>query len=846
MRHARTLLAAASALALVSPTLTARADTTAQSLPFSQNWSTTTQITTTGSTAAQWTGVPGVTGYLGDLAGTTSGVDPQTLTGDTLGTAFDVIANQSNPTTLSTGGVAEFDGIANPTIALNGSGTADAPHILIVLNTTGQTSVRVRYNVRDLDGSADNAAQQVALMYRVGSTGAFTNLTGGYVADATTGGAATQVTPIDVTLPAAADNQTVVQLRIVTTNAAGADEWVGIDDISITGTPSTSWECGNGIVESAGEEGCDDGNTMDGDCCSSFCQVEDAGTLCREAVDFECDVAEFCDGESPVCPADALEPDGTLCGFPKGGPPIASCDAQDTCEAGFCVNQVEPAGTPCRSAAGVCDLAEVCDGSSDVCPSDGLAGPSVVCRAAAGPCDAEERCSGSATTCPGNTFLPGSTVCRASAGSCDSTEFCTGSTAMCPTDSVLPLGTACRASTGACDPAESCNGFATCPADRTAADGTACADGTVCNGAETCMMGSCRPGTALSCDDRNACTADACAEPGGCENTAIAGCCNVDRDCADDGDVCTAERCSGTGGMCERLPVTGCCTADSDCTGGTACTMVSCNLATNRCESAPVPSCCTSDADCTDGLACTSDSCNRTTGVCSNSAIADCCAGDGDCDDGDACSTDSCTIGAGGAGTCTASPILGCCLGDSDCMDEDGSACTTPSCNTTTERCIETLVRCDDMDECTSDTCEVDGSCSHTPVSCDDMDDCTADACSAGACEHTPIDGCGMMPDAGMMMDMDAGMPMPDAALPDAGLSNDAALTRIDAPVDTGPLEVIDTGIGTGDGGPIELMDTSGCDRCAATPDRSTRGLWLALGVLGLVLARTRTRRRVR
>src|SRR5690606_31035660 len=87
----------------------------------------------------------------------------------------------------------------------------------------------------DLDGSADNAVQQVALQYRVGGTGDFTNVPGAFVADATTGPSqATQVTPVSVTLPAAVDNQALVELRIMTTNATGNDEWVGIDDIRVT------------------------------------------------------------------------------------------------------------------------------------------------------------------------------------------------------------------------------------------------------------------------------------------------------------------------------------------------------------------------------------------------------------------------------------------------------------------------------------------------------------------------------------------------------------------------------------------------------------------------------------
>ena len=216
------------------------ADNTAQTLPFSQNWATTTLITTSDS----WSGVPGIEGYfLRNDGVSTTAVDPQTILGDTFGAGtttveLDVNANQTNPNTFTTGGVAEFDTLANPTVALQGSGTADAPFILIYLNTTGQQNINVAYNLRDVDGSADNAAQPVALQFRVGSSGAFTNLPAGFVADATTGPSlATLVTPVSVTLPAAADNQPLVQVRVITTNAAGSDEWVGVDDINITGAP---------------------------------------------------------------------------------------------------------------------------------------------------------------------------------------------------------------------------------------------------------------------------------------------------------------------------------------------------------------------------------------------------------------------------------------------------------------------------------------------------------------------------------------------------------------------------------------------------------------------------------
>jgi len=199
-------------------------------LPFSQNWSDNGLI----ATADDWSGVPSIMGYLGDYSASTPvDVDPQTLLSDYPSVAVDVIANLVSVAN-TTGGVAEFH-LANPTIAMQGSGTADAPFIKIFLDKTGVNNIRVAYNVRDIDSTTDNAVQQVALHYRVGSSGNFTNLPDGYIADATTGPSlATLVTLVSLVLPAAAENQSLVELRIMTTNASGNDEWVGIDDISIT------------------------------------------------------------------------------------------------------------------------------------------------------------------------------------------------------------------------------------------------------------------------------------------------------------------------------------------------------------------------------------------------------------------------------------------------------------------------------------------------------------------------------------------------------------------------------------------------------------------------------------
>lgn len=221
----------------------ALANTTPQVLPFSQDWTNIGLITV----SDDWSGVPGIEGYRGDDAVAGSAVDPQTILVD-YNTVIDVNANNLNPTTFTTGGVAEFH-IADPVVGLQGSGTGDFPNLVIFVNTTGYQNIQVLANLRDIDAATtDNAIQQINFQYRVGNAGAWTNIAGGYTADATTGpGIATLVTPVNLTLPAAANNVPEVQIRVMTTNAVGNDEWVGIDDIGVRGetlpvaTESTTW-----------------------------------------------------------------------------------------------------------------------------------------------------------------------------------------------------------------------------------------------------------------------------------------------------------------------------------------------------------------------------------------------------------------------------------------------------------------------------------------------------------------------------------------------------------------------------------------------------------------------------
>ena len=105
----------------------------------------------------------------------------------------------------------------------------------------------------------------------------------------------------------------------------------------------------------------------------------------------------------------------------------------DACPA----DALRPPAPPLPAAAGVCDLrGDLRRASSAACPAD--AKSTAVCRASAGVCDVAESCDGVSNDCPRDAFAPATTVCRPSAGTCDVAEICTGSSASCPADTGLP------------------------------------------------------------------------------------------------------------------------------------------------------------------------------------------------------------------------------------------------------------------------------------------------------------------------------------------------------------------------------------------------------------------------
>ena len=120
-------------------------------------------------------------------------------------------------------------------------------------------------------------------------------------------------------------------------------------------------------------------------------------------------------------------------------------------------------GTTCRASADVCDVAELCSGSTASCPSDRVASGGTVCRPAAGSCDVPEACDGVTISCSRDLYASADTVCRPSTRECDATEACSGLLASCPPDESEPDGTSCltcgMCRGGFCNQPSSCCGL---------------------------------------------------------------------------------------------------------------------------------------------------------------------------------------------------------------------------------------------------------------------------------------------------------------------------------------------------------------------------------------------------
>ena len=464
--------------------------------------------------------------------------------------------------------------------------------------------------------------------------------------------------------------------------------------------------CGDGNVHAS--EACDDGNLVDGDCCSATCTLEADGAVCDDGS--ACTDNDVCSG-------------GTCAGA------AITCDDGNACTDDTC----DPA-TGCASTNNTasCDDGSACT-ENDVCGGGTCAGTAISCDDSNGCTD--DTCN-PATGCVSTN----NTASCDDGNACTQNDTCAAGACVSGTAVTCDDGNACTDDT--CNPATGC---------VTTNNTASCDDGNACTQNDTCSAGSCVPGAALSCDDSNGCTDDTCDPASGCQNTNNTSACDDGNLCTEN-DVCSAGSCSGSPKDCSSL--------DAGCAEGI------CDAATGSCVTSPIAegdACddgafCTTGEVCTAGVcaggvptdcsaqsgACSEGSCNETTDSCDSNPINEA----GACDDGSACTeNDVCSAGtcAGTAINCddsnecttdTCDAATGCVNANNTATCDDGSACTENDvCGGGT--CAGTAISCDDSNECTTDTCDAATGCANTnnTAACDDGDGCTEnDVCADGVC----------------------------------------------------------------------------------------------------------------
>ncbi|MBO6936269.1 MAG: hypothetical protein JJ863_14940 [Deltaproteobacteria bacterium] len=559
----------------------------------------------------------------------------------------------------------------------------------------------------------------------------------------------------------------------------------------VEGCLNVPFDEGADCVDSGGAAGmcmdgaCSSGCTMDSDCADAFpCTVntcDDTTGTCQPPTfdDSVCDDANPCTADTCGTAGcqNSLVADGTDCSGVGG--------AAGTCSAGTCI-------TGCTTDAecddGVSCTTDTCDTGIGACsnlPDDGACDDGVACTvdscsAATGctampmnsACDDGIGCtSDSCDAAAGCVFTPVDMACDDSVdctidvcsetsdcsrtpdnSECDDMNSCTANTCDmtggCGTTNVAG-GTPCVDGAGAnglCDGSGTCQVACTTDAD--------CADADMCNGAETCDTsdGTCVAGTAPDCDDGVGCTDDSCVTATGCSNVAndancndgnpcTTGSCDMTGDCAQanvaDTTACTV---GGSSGQCQSGSCIIGCTTDAECDDGHACTADSCNLTSGSCEYT------TRDGMCDDGVDCTNDTC--TLSGCTFPTV------NANCDDSNECTTNMCTASgctstnivdgtpcddaAGDAGLCMAGSCSVECTSAADC--QNGNACDgAETCSVNGQCRSGTAPDCNDMNACTTDSCDMSAGCQNVAITCNDTTSCTTDSCDTGmGCVYTP------------------------------------------------------------------------------------------------------------
>jgi len=199
----------------------------AQSIPFSQDFSALAHNSTT---------------YPSGFQGWTVSTSPG-ATFNTSAPTADKNLTASSTSSTNSGNVHNYNG----KIGFLNSSSLDLS-IVLALNTTGKLNIQVSYDAMTIrnpyDGTANTRINEMTLQYRVGTSGAFTTLTGIEYQNNTTNQTTTAVTTPQnsqtksITLPSACNNQSVVQIRWISRQVSGTGgrPSFAVDNISVSGS----------------------------------------------------------------------------------------------------------------------------------------------------------------------------------------------------------------------------------------------------------------------------------------------------------------------------------------------------------------------------------------------------------------------------------------------------------------------------------------------------------------------------------------------------------------------------------------------------------------------------------
>lgn len=335
----------------------------------------------------------------------------------------------------------------------------------------------------------------------------------------------------------------------------------------------------------------------DSDCQSKFANANKClGPYTCDKTSKQCEVdpaqATVCDkSKDSVCAATACNPASGTCdkvnavtGLPcNDGDP---CLIDDVCQAGACKGQVPQGcddGNPCT--ADLCDSANKAAACKhDAAKSDGLpCSDGDACTTGLGDKDSCQggKCQGPVVNCGDvdgdcviDTCNPQSGCIKSSLpvkSPCDDGNPCTGDKGnpASEQDECNNLGACKPGPAKDCSTSNSCLDAVCDPKALPetgkklgcvyAYNSAVCNDQDQCTEGETCDQGACKTGKPIVCDDKNACTDDACDKNIGCVHTPNKALCDDGNLCTE-ADACAAGVCGGKAKACDDENV---CTTDA-------------------------------------------------------------------------------------------------------------------------------------------------------------------------------------------------------------------------------------------------------------------------------------------